>query len=250
MSANFDPTLDILDDATGGDCTSVGIWNPATKTCTLTQDVFEEIVIWDNGVTLDCDGHTVTSQTPGTGAGVRLPSVMGVTVKNCRVTAFYWGFYLDYSDGNTLERNSATSNYLGFYVLFSDGNTLERNRAEGNDYGFRLEGSDGNTLKSNRAYDNDYNGFVLDHSGGNTLERNRAKGNDGNGFLIYYSVGNRLRSNRAWRNDYGFHLYDSDVNLLYENAGRRNTVFDAYQEAGSTGNQWIHNRFGTTGGIP
>ncbi len=30
------------DDATGGDCTSVGIWNAATKTCTLTQDVFTD----------------------------------------------------------------------------------------------------------------------------------------------------------------------------------------------------------------
>lgn len=30
----------IRDDATGGDCTQIGTWDWATKTCTLTSDLY------------------------------------------------------------------------------------------------------------------------------------------------------------------------------------------------------------------
>ena len=45
----------LADDATGGDCTSIGTWNASTKTCTLTTDVTETVVINSNDITLD--GH-------------------------------------------------------------------------------------------------------------------------------------------------------------------------------------------------
>jgi len=219
--------IHIVDDATGGECTTVGNWDLPTKTCTLTQDVFEEIVIWANDVTLDCDGHSVTG--PGWGIGVDLPAVMGVTVKNCRVTSFDNGFWLASSDWNTLYRNTAYSN---------------------NGFGFFLSnGSYGNTLDRNAAYDNNDDGFALYESDSNRLRRNRAFGNVW-GFGMYFSGGNGLFWNRGDRNDIGFYLDDSDGNLLYENAGHRNNEGDAYQESNCMGNRWMRNRFGSTYGIP
>ena len=50
----------IADNATGGDCATIGTWDVPTKTCTLTQDVFETIQIDSNGVTLDGNGYTIT----------------------------------------------------------------------------------------------------------------------------------------------------------------------------------------------
>lgn len=38
-------TTTIVDDATGRNCTLVGVWNAATKTCTLTMDFLGEVVI-------------------------------------------------------------------------------------------------------------------------------------------------------------------------------------------------------------
>lgn len=50
----------IRDDATGGDCTSIGMWDLSTKTCTLTMDLSHSIAIVGDGITLDGNGHTVT----------------------------------------------------------------------------------------------------------------------------------------------------------------------------------------------
>ena len=241
-------TLDIRDDATGGECTTVGTWDWPAKTCTLTQDVSMGIIIEDDDVTLDCDGHTIMgSGSPGN--GVYLPSMMGVTVKQCHVTAFAWGFRLDNSDGNTLYGNRAYDNiYDGFTLDESVGNRLRSNRAYSNDVGFLVLDSDDNTLHRNTAYNNVY-GFYLHWSDGNTIRSNRAYDNE-YGFYLDLSDGNNLRRNRAHRNGYGFYLGDSDDNTLTRNAGRWNAAFDALQDLDSTGNTWSRNRFGTTSGIP
>ena len=47
----------ISDDATGGDCTTIGTWNSGTKTCTLTGNLTVDskhgIEIHSDGITLD-----------------------------------------------------------------------------------------------------------------------------------------------------------------------------------------------------
>ena len=37
--------ISITDDSTGGDCTTIGTWDSASKTCTLTSDVLDNIEI-------------------------------------------------------------------------------------------------------------------------------------------------------------------------------------------------------------
>ena len=43
----------ITDDATGGDCSTFGMWDSTSKTCTLTRDLTEGITIQSSYVTLD-----------------------------------------------------------------------------------------------------------------------------------------------------------------------------------------------------
>ena len=50
----------IQDNATGGDCSSIGTWDAQTKTCTLTQDLSQGIIIDSDNITLDGNGRTVT----------------------------------------------------------------------------------------------------------------------------------------------------------------------------------------------
>jgi len=69
----------ISDDTTGGDCTTIGTWNNTTKTCTLTQDVFETIQIDSDNITLDGASFSVTGSE--TGNGIYLPYRSGVTLK-------------------------------------------------------------------------------------------------------------------------------------------------------------------------
>lgn len=87
--------LTFTDDATGGDCTAVGNWDAATRTCTLTQDIATAappangLAIAGLGITLDCDGHMIT----GDGStdlgyhGVNI-SVDNITVTRCEVSLF------------------------------------------------------------------------------------------------------------------------------------------------------------------
>jgi parallel beta-helix repeat protein len=120
----------IIDDATGGDCISVGLWNSATKTCTLTTDVASEIVIGSDSITLDGDGHTVTGL--GTGSGVRLTLRTGVTIKDLTVSGFDNGIHLVDADGNTIEEVTATGNTAGVFLNSSVGNVLNLNTANSN----------------------------------------------------------------------------------------------------------------------
>jgi len=50
----------LVNDATGGDCPDIGVWDDLTATCTMTGDTTEQIVIQASGneLTLDCDGFT------------------------------------------------------------------------------------------------------------------------------------------------------------------------------------------------
>ena len=59
------PEITISGGATGGDCTTIGTWNPNTRTCTLTSDVSTPIVVTGCGITLDGDGHTVNIPPEG-----------------------------------------------------------------------------------------------------------------------------------------------------------------------------------------
>jgi parallel beta-helix repeat protein len=116
-----------------------------TTDTTLTEDYFGNIVIGADGVTLDGDGHMIIG--PGTDfvicdpdtkriratAGILLEGRTGVTVKNCRVTGFIYGFCLNGADGNTLQGNTANDNGIGFDVGFSSNNTFFHNNLINND---------------------------------------------------------------------------------------------------------------------
>ena len=89
----------IADDATGGDCTQIGVWDTATKTCTLTADIYAPggaISIDSDYVTLDGNGHRIYGNNTWRSNGVTLTwGRTGVTVRNLVVEKFYFGIRLE-----------------------------------------------------------------------------------------------------------------------------------------------------------
>ena len=124
----------IRDDATGGDCTSFGTWNAATKTCTMTTDLTEGIQIASSGVTLDGNGRTITGSNILQSIGLSLPGRSGVTIKNLNVIQFSTGVYLSNSNNNYLIGNNSNSNNEDgiFLEYYSNNNTLIGNNASNN----------------------------------------------------------------------------------------------------------------------
>lgn len=118
----------IKDNATGGDCASMGIWDVTTKTCTLTTDVNQIIQIDNNGITLDGNNKWVDGSTAGVfTAGVYALYKTGLTIKNINVKNFYYGIYLLYSPMNIVKQNNITNYTYGIDLFGADHNIVSNN---------------------------------------------------------------------------------------------------------------------------
>lgn len=142
-------TKTLRDDATGGDCTSIGNWDNATKTCTLTTDFNGTVGINDSGITLDGDGHMLYSPArPRTDGGL-LFNVGGATVRDLTVTGFINGIRITGGGGNLLICNLLEDNGTGIVVESSEGNTISLNTISGNDLGIDVSDSADNVARDN-----------------------------------------------------------------------------------------------------
>lgn len=167
---------------------------------TLTQDYFGDVVITADDVTLNCDGHEILGSAPSPPfmpglrhAGIELTGRSGVTVENCVVSGFEYGFWVLESNSNRFIGNDASNNGTGFVLSYSASNELRDNQANNNtSIGFDLgevswlppprsasgvRHSSDNTLIGNTADNNGSIGFrSWGMSSNNTFEDNRACG--------------------------------------------------------------------------
>ena len=220
-------TKSIKDNATGGDCTSIGTWNVASKTCTLTTDLTESIEIDSDGITLNGNGHTITGSS--TGNGIYLSGRNGATIKNTNVREFLDGIYLDSSSNNTLSGNIASNNNrIGIRLYNSNNNTLSGNNVNSNfNYGILLEsGSNNNTLSANNVSKNGFDvnsndniGIYITMSDSNTLSGNNVNSTSNYGIVLgSRSNNNILSANNVSNNDFiGIVLESNDNTLLSGN---------------------------------
>lgn len=185
----------IIDDATGGDCTAIGVWDNPSKTCTLSTDLAETVEIDSDGITLDGNGHSITGS--GTGFGVHLNIKNFVTVKNLNITNFTNGINLAFANNNHITANSISGNGdNGIFSLFSRNNTYDANSLFANsNWGINLVAFS----NSNDIFDN-------------LVE------NNGNGLALFSSSSNVLTGNTIRQNGgFGINLFNSSNNLIYRN---------------------------------
>ncbi|MBI5033408.1 MAG: right-handed parallel beta-helix repeat-containing protein [Chloroflexi bacterium] len=169
-------TKTIRDDATGGDCTSMGKWNLATKTCMLTMDLTDSIVIADNNITLDGNGHSISKGTDPSLGCIQ----GGGTVKNLRVTQCSLGIW----GPLTVMDSSFTENGL---ALLAQG---------GSNFSFTK-----NVLSNNAM------GIVLGHVAGALIANNRILNNQGCGISFKTSAnGVNITDNIVSHNDCGISI--------------------------------------------
>ncbi|MBT7252765.1 MAG: hypothetical protein HN875_03405, partial [Candidatus Nitrosopelagicus sp.] len=139
----------ITDDSTGGDCSSIGTWNSATKTCTLSNNLNGPIIIGSNDVTLDGNGKSITgtytSLNPSASTfteGVKIDGATGVTVKNLVINNVNSGIYLSSSENNSIYDNTLSNNGYGVNLYDSPSNTIRDNTITSDDgYGIKNDRS-------------------------------------------------------------------------------------------------------------
>jgi hypothetical protein len=110
----------LCNDATGGDCTKIGTWNPATLTCTLTTDLVDVdttpdtwglVGMPESGITLDGAGHELLGTGwPAGRWGISASVTRGDgmdrhTVRNVRVNNFGGGLIMDLQATNMVIEN-------------------------------------------------------------------------------------------------------------------------------------------------
>lgn len=195
----------IKDDSIGGDCALIGIWNNATKTCTLNADLTETVQIDSDGITLDGGGHTTNGSR--TGSGVYLYARSGVTVKNLVIKNFSYGIYSNKSPRSILDANTFLNNFQAVALYGSDSNSLR-----------------GNVISIDVISQSRYQGIVLSDSNNNLLDgnsiamnKNMNPGRHHQGIVFFDSYNNTITNNLFSNINEAFLLFDSDANKIYHN---------------------------------
>ena len=251
-----------------------------TTDTTLTEDHAGDVVIAADGVTLDCDGHSITG--PGTGNGILLSGVDGTTVANCLIQGFDTGVaVVNGSSGNVVSGSSVTGDGdgIGFLADGASGNTFDGNVATGNTDGFVLiRAANDNVVAGNAAVDNWNEGIksvdgtlrntIVDNtvSGSNkgvvildsedlVVERNMVSGavnwfayGLGTGLLGTGAHGNLLADNTAAASGIGFLVDASTNNVLSRNASISNSASGVELINGANDNTVVDNWVSDNGG--
>ncbi len=142
------PTRYIRDNATGGDCTAIGVWDQYSKTCTLTTDLNftrNGVSIVDNGITFDGNGHTISGADAFT-MGWSLQIKSGAAVRNLTIRNFGYGIYLQASSHNIITGNTISGNSYGLYLSASSDNYIYHNNFVDNATQAFITGGSGNSL--------------------------------------------------------------------------------------------------------
>jgi parallel beta-helix repeat protein len=106
--------------------------------------------------TIDCQGHSITGPSSGTNYGIQLVSGGHVTVKNCTVSGFQQGIYVNGAHWNNITGNTLTSNTQnGLYLGSASYNQIEGNNVVSNTQnGIYVTGSSYNNITANTACGN------------------------------------------------------------------------------------------------
>lgn len=179
--------------------TTIGTWDPATNTYTLSQDVTENIVIEQGNLTFDGGGHSITG---GTEPYIYLPGIAvrdkaGVTICNARVEGFYYGVEVYNCTVSAVTGVEASLNQEGIHLSQANGNAITHcvvsdNGGAGGG-GIILSSSSDNTVADNTVGGNGFTQIALYSSDDNTLQDNVTSA--GYAAVFVEGSGNTLTAN-------------------------------------------------------
>ncbi|MBE0429660.1 MAG: right-handed parallel beta-helix repeat-containing protein [Thermoleophilia bacterium] len=234
---------EIKDDPTGGDCSEIGSWDGAAKTCTLTQNIYvteaHGIEIMDDGIKLDGAGHTVRGS--GTHIGIYLHARDSVVVRNIMVENFFAGIELFESSNNIIENNVIQDNDTGLFlfgIAGSDSNHLYGNRMTGNSRSIYIRDSEFNSVDKNVVSAADQAGVGIEGGNSNIVKFNRVSGAATAVELYDNADDNQVYANTFLSNYNGLTIADSSFNSVWNNNFLENSAQIAVSGTSSMNYFW------------
>lgn len=122
------------------------------------------ILITATGVTLDLNGRTVSTSTPGTGRGIAITNAKGVVVKNGKIGPFAMNVFGDTIENCTLDSLQIVGNGLapsggpvemGFALIAARGTVISNNTVTSVNLGLIIRGG---ASGGNRVFNNSFVG--------------------------------------------------------------------------------------------
>lgn len=164
------------------------ILNVGNVSYTFLSNINDPIVVERDNILIDGAGHIL--QGAGSGTGINLTSRNNVTIRNVKITEFFYGVYLDDSTNITIHGNNALNNTYGITLGSSTSTTLFDNNSSSNKLdGIFLFYSLNNVLYGNIISNNRY-GIVLSESHNNSIFHNNLINNIQNHTHLYQSFNN------------------------------------------------------------
>jgi IPT/TIG domain len=178
------------------DCAVIGIWNAATKTCTLNRNVHGSIEVLANDVTLDGAGYAIIGPgaNVGAGEGLRVAHRNGAPMFNFRlenVTLTGWGvgvlFFRAYNA--SIASTTIVRNNFGIGVSDSPFLTITDTLVAENNLGLEAGNSFAGLALHRVAFDGNGSGLRLNIHGSVGTNLSIDTSNTVNGKPIYYFEG-------------------------------------------------------------
>ncbi|MFA5795511.1 MAG: putative Ig domain-containing protein [Candidatus Brocadiia bacterium] len=191
-----------------------------TQNTVLTQDLYDNIVVAADNITIDGNGHCITSpySSLNTGYGIYLNGRTGVTIKNIDIYSFQTGIYMensrncsiDYNDIFSYQWYSPPQGYYpeGITLWNSISNVVSDNWTCGTINGILLyNGSSNNILANNNFSCSWQTGIIVENSPYNTLTHNMFF--LGDGICVTGSDYTRIINNSMWDNNTAINIQSS-----------------------------------------
>ncbi|NOQ37727.1 hypothetical protein GQ472_02455, partial [archaeon] len=175
-----------------------------------------------DNVTFDCQDNYINGTDTASTYGIYLSDANGgstnTTIRNCNISNFYYGIYLDSSSNNNL--TSITSNYNsdhGIYIFLSSNNNLTEITSNYNSrFGIYLHSSsNNNTLNNITSNYNSLYGIYLYTSSNNNLTSITSNYNSQYGIYLRSSSNNTINSANITKSTGQQGLYVSGGSLSY-----------------------------------
>ena len=212
-----------IDDAVSGD--TINLAADITEADTDCISIYNKY-----NITFDCKGRMIAGTADSEYwyyDGMDVSDSSDISIKNCRISFFNTGIYLNDCGSCALKNNTVNNNGeegIDVYGYDAENDILSGNTANNNTEGIHVYSTQNCTLENNTASGNSETGLYLEYLNSATVYNNRADGNDWRGIYANSLYNSRIKRNTAENNEeYGIYVSSSENDTLSQNTADNNT---------------------------